>query len=438
MKILFTVRALSHFSYIEPIAKELNRKGHSVDLLFDKKWSGRDSDHTVKWFITYHKFVRVGWLSYRKDFWRRIIFLWREIKSYLSYTDRNQSEYYLNRWNGYLPFLIKHIVKIKLIQLILKRINLEGIVPPDTGISSKVRDYDMVIATPCNHRFSEEIEYIKAAKVVGVPTAIVVLSWDNLTTKGLFHVVPDVLLVWNESQLWESVRIHDIPYDKIKIIGAPFFEKWAYMLGRAESRKLFCSRVGMDPERKFFMYAGSSSKIAKDEKWLIEKLHKALPEYQILFRPHPANHRQYFNLNMKDVFVFPQTGALPECWSRQRELYNSIRHCEFVIGINTSAMLDAIIHDKPTIAFITEKYEDTQIKASHFKPLSKAMYLCHCVNDVKILVSDLSDFYGATRREFVKDYIFPEGKLVGENAVNVIESQSKHIGIGKGQLCGKG
>src|SRR5215217_3498050 len=49
---------------------------------------------------------------------------------------------------------------------------------------------------------------VKAARRLGVRSAVPVLSWDNLTNKGLIRVPPDQVLVWNEAQKTEAVMMH--------------------------------------------------------------------------------------------------------------------------------------------------------------------------------------------------------------------------------------
>ncbi len=73
----------------------------------------------------------------------------------------------------------------------MKRI--ETLVPPDPGITRWLEDYrpDVVVASPFIFPVSKELEYIKAAKALSIPTVGAVLSWDNLTSKGTFHVIPD-------------------------------------------------------------------------------------------------------------------------------------------------------------------------------------------------------------------------------------------------------
>src|SRR5688572_13049811 len=146
-------------------------------------------------------------------------------------------------------------------------------------------------------RESEEIEYIKAARAVGIPSVVGVLSWDNLTTKGLFHVLPDLVLVWNRTQQEEAVRIHGIPAERAVITGSPFFDKWFDAERLLMDRDAFCRRVGLESRRPFLLYLGSTSNIAADETWLVSELARRMREHPdpevrdtaILARPHPQN-----------------------------------------------------------------------------------------------------------------------------------------------------
>ena len=49
-----------------------------------------------------------------------------------------------------------------------------------------------------------EADYIHAARSMGIPTIGYVNSWDNLTSKGTIHVLPDQLIVWNEPALTDA------------------------------------------------------------------------------------------------------------------------------------------------------------------------------------------------------------------------------------------
>lgn len=49
-----------------------------------------------------------------------------------------------------------------------------------------------MVLSPVNMRFSEELDYLKAARELGIPTHLAVYSWDNLSTQGLIHMTPDM------------------------------------------------------------------------------------------------------------------------------------------------------------------------------------------------------------------------------------------------------
>ena len=71
-----------------------------------------------------------------------------------------------------------------------------------------------------------ESDYVRAAAELGVPTVLVVASWDNLTNKGLIRDVPTLTIVWNEMQVEEAVRLHKIPEERVIPVGAHSFDHW--------------------------------------------------------------------------------------------------------------------------------------------------------------------------------------------------------------------
>jgi hypothetical protein len=298
---------------------------------------------------------------------------------------------------------------------------------------------DVVVATPVNHRFSGELEYVKAAKSMGIPTVIINQSWDNLTTKGLYHVVPDLLLVWNEAQKKEAVEIHGIPEENIAVTGAPFFDKWFHHR-QCEDRKEFCDKVGLNHKKPFVLYLGSSSKIAEDETWLIKDIHDGLEGVGLLVRPHPANTKHYSklidgfvpypsngSLKIKDDFVvYPIDGELPEDEGSQQDFYNALKQCVCVIGINTSGMIDAVINGKPCIAFMSNKYRLTQRETAHFQQMIETAYVAFTPEKVAYHIARLiggEDDRWSVRKKFVKQFIRPRGldRKAGEIAAQEVE-----------------
>jgi len=330
--------------------------------------------------------------------------------------------YYRNRWFGYIPFVLRPFIWIFF--LFYKYLHLiENLIPPEKNIVRKLIEYDpdVVIATPCNHRFSEEIEYIKAAKSLGIKTVIPVLSWDNLTTKGIFHAIPDKLLVWNESQKQEAIEIHGIPHDNIEIIGSPFFDKWFCGETRLENRVEFCKSVGLNPWKPYCLYLGSSSNIAKDETWIIEKLSSEFSDISFLVRPHPANYKNFLWVNLNNVVVYPKNGRLVDDADSLNSFYNEIKHSAFVFGINTSGMIDAIINDKACVTLLADEYKHTQSDAVHFEYMKDAIYMADSFDSLfkfirSLLNGELSR--QKERRKFVGNFIRPENAVSVDNVLS--------------------
>src|SRR4029079_9672501 len=116
---------------------------------------------------------------------------------------------------------------------------------------------DLVLVTPLLASGSPQVEYVRAAKRREVPTALAVASWDNLTNKGVFHELPDALIVWNDAQREEAVRLLDLPGERVVVTGAQCYDHW--FESRAQSpRDEFCRRVGLDPGHPFVLYICSS------------------------------------------------------------------------------------------------------------------------------------------------------------------------------------
>jgi hypothetical protein len=450
MRVLYILRSLAHFSYHESIIQPLASAGHALHLLFDKNWSGNRALESVQTRLAGDNAVTLGWSLRRKDIWRGVLSASRETLSYASYLTRpDQSPYYTERWRGYLPAPLRWATSATAVRNLLARPSTqdrlrayEQSVPPDAAITRWLKDHrpDILIASPVNMRFSEEVEYVKAAVALGIPAVVPVLSWDNLTTKGLFHIAPDLTLVWNQRQWAEATQIHHLPPEKVAVTGSPFFDKWLDADRFGVEREVFCGRVGLDPRQPFLLYLGSSANIARDETWLVRELANRLrqrpvmPPINILVRPHPANARIYEQLDEGTARVWPKHGALPESEESLRDFYNSLHHCAAAIGINTTGMIDAVIVGKPCLTLMTDHYRATQLQATHFRYLLEADVLeiadsvDACLDRLAALLSG-ADSRAEARQRFVREFARPRGidKPAGAVAAQVIEA----VGQGK-------
>ena len=433
LTIVFVMRAGSQFQYHESTIRKLCDDGHAVRMLIDQELSRKYQYDVAVASVKEIPGLSLEWSQRRSDQWRRIIFASREILNYASYLNRKrQSPFYRDRWLTYVPEKVRWALKRsgavrKLMASGPVKQGLryfERLIPSDRNIKDWLESArpDVVVASPTNMGYSEEVEYIKAAKALGIPTVVPVLSWDNLTTKGLFHVIPDLTLVWNQDHQEQATAIHDVPSDSIVTTGAPLFDKWFGRDDLLMSRAEFCERSGIKPENPYVVYLGSSGAIAEDETWLVQEIESSFRQHSdrnvnqmsILVRPHPVNAEHYVSLDSSRVVVWPRNGSLPDSESGLADFYNSLRHAVATVGVNTTAMVEAVVNDKSCITVLADQYKSTQMNAEHFRQLleSNVLEIASHGQDIPDIVSTLmsgEDSKRFLRRKFVEEFVRPRG-----------------------------
>lgn len=253
-------------------------------------------------------------------------------------------------------------------------------------VSARVREFveqeapDLVVITPLLEMASAQPEYLRVCRRLGLPICVPVASWDNLTTKGLIHEPPDLLTVWNEAQAREAETLHGVAPERVAVTGAVAYDHWFGWEPR-EDRTAFCERLGLDPAEPFVLYMGSSGFIAPDEadvalRWLTG-LRAAdsgrLAELQVLVRPHPQNPMRGEARDALEalgrIAIHPPKGANPMDTETRSDYFDAIYHCAAVLGVNTSALLEASIVDRPVHTVLEPDYADTQRGTLHFRHL---------------------------------------------------------------------
>jgi len=451
MRVLVAGRSVYHFSYYRSVLEALRSHGHELELRFDERWSRGNSDVSLQGFLKENPEVSLQWSKTREDWLREPLFALRELRSYSSYLRRfEQSAYYLDRWRKYLNPAFTRIDKANAGRWLLGRKSISGAIrlleamaPAAKNIVADLGSVapDVVLASPANMRFTEEVEYIKAARHLGIPTAVLVLSWDNMSTKGLINLHPDLLLAWNQTHASEAILHHGISENRILLTGAPFFDKWFDREQHTVGRSEFLRKVGLPGDMPFVLYLGSSANIARDESWLVTDLIKelskssTLDKASIMVRPHPANARPFAELAQSDqrVVVWPSDGQLPESGGMQSDFRNSVQYASAIIGINTTAMIDTLALGRPCVAIITQQYENTQMRAQHFQhlfdsgALNVARSMGAAVTQLEAVASGHDD-HAEARLAFLSKFLRPQGMDI--NAGELVAAAVTELGRG--------
>ena len=233
---------------------------------------------------------------------------------------------------------------------------------------------DVLVATHLNEWGSPQSDYVRAARQLGVRTAYLVFSWDNLTNKGLVRDVPDRVLVWNELQKREAVELQHLPAERVRLTGAPAYDHW-FDWQPATTSEEFCARVGLEPGRPIVLYVCSAQFVASNEVPFIRDWIAALRAHGglladagILVRPHPRNTAQWRGVDLRDAHasIWPRLGEEPVDAESRQHYFDSIFHSAAVVGINTSAQIEAAIVDRPVHTILAEEFRRTQLGTLHF------------------------------------------------------------------------
>lgn len=453
--IVFVIRGTWHFHYHQTTISALGERGYLVLALFDRKWSKRDPVDLIEQYKKDHAWFDYAWAVPRTDWWRHVFFHSRELLTYRRYSvAKGQSRYYTTHWRAYLPRTTKAFLKFPFMQTMLESALaglflrfVERMAPGDAHIMAHLKALDpaCVIATPVTMRFSScDLEYLKAAKQLGVPTALPVISWDNLTTKGLIHVRPDRLFAWNEAQKKEAEYYHDIPPAAIRITGAPVFDGWFGSFTPSRSREAFCQENGLRAEDPIILYVGSSdARPARDETWLVTALHAALVKSdnpkiratQIIVRPHPANFQCYERVQLDGVVVLPKRGCLPSSSEARYLFYDSITYSTCaVVGVDTSGIIDTMIAGLPGVAILTEEYRAKQSDAVHFRQIieENALEFAKEPEEFPAILQSFfegKDIRKENRTAFITRYLRPRGlnRTAGDAVAEEIGTLINHI-----------
>lgn len=303
---------------------------------------------------------------------------------------------------------------------------VERVVPSSPEIERFIRQQrpDMVLLTPAVDFSTAQTDQLKSARALGVPTGVCVASWDNLTNKGLIQIRPDLVTVWNEHQRREAADLHDIPIERVVATGAQIFDEW-FVRRPTTSRSEFCERLGFPEARPIVLYTCSSQWIAPHEVPFVERWLRAvrsgpepLASASVLVRPHPQNAAQWQDADLSQygfVAVWPRDPSARVDAASKADFYDSLYHSAAVVGINTSALIEAGIVGRPVLSVLDDEHRNSQDGTLHFRYLvEESGGLLHVADGLTAHVVQLAAALTATdhaerARAFLTSFLRPHG-----------------------------
>ncbi|MGE3404887.1 MAG: hypothetical protein AB7K63_20040 [Vicinamibacterales bacterium] len=429
MRLLFFARHFSYFRNFDAAIAELAGRGHEVFLAADVEESLGGRELVDRLAAGHPGRVAAGYAPAQTSQWR-----WRPLAAalrhtldYLRYasppydqTPKIRERAYertplLAFWAGHLPW------RGAVVSLVGW---LERAVPRDPAVDRFIADHapDAVLVTPLIELGSPQIDYVRAARAAGIPTALPVWSWDHLSSKALIREVPDLVLVWNGLQRDEARRFHGIDAGKVAVTGAQCFDRW-FDREPERARDEFCRRAGLPDTGPYVLYVCSSLfKNSPSEREFVQRWLRALRaspdpvlrQVSVLVRPHPQRAEEWREQQLDDPRAVVW-GSNPIDHEARADYFDSMYHAAAIVGLNTSALVEAAIVDRPVLTILTPEFRDNQEGTFHFQHLLDAEAGCLIAapsldDHTRQLAAAIANGHSAANRAFVERFIRPHGR----------------------------
>ena len=251
--------------------------------------------------------------------------------------------YWLHLSSGLLKALRKAIIAVTSYDRYIRNWNLP--------------DFDGIISTsPLDIRENTIVNYLK-----NIPSLAIIISWDNLTSKGVINADHDYVLTWNQFMANEYdrfYRIFNISKQKTFISGVPRFDVYYKTLPAQYSTEALHKQFNIPVSNKLILFTTSALSHCPNQVDIVEHLLEYAAKHSsitILVRCHAADdYRKYSRFENEQNFRIwhseksSQTHSIPDL-DVLLNLASMIKACEVCIQIASTIRLEAAICDKPCI-----------------------------------------------------------------------------------------
>ena len=384
MKVLFSALHLAYFRNFESVIRELAARGHHVHLTgdeIDQIMGGQDLAERLS-----RECSGVTWeiLPALED-----VEPWfdaaRRLRLGLDYV-RTLGERYAPypklraRSRERAPRLVRWMGELAPRRTLTALTRVERLLPTSGVLARVLRAQapDVVVVASLTYSRSQQMDMLKAARAERIPVAAAIMSWDHLSSKALLHVHPDRMFVWNDMQRHEAVDMHATPAERVVVTGAQCYDQW-FTREPSRSREAFCRDHGLRPDRPFALWVHSamSPRPTPPEPELVMRWIAALRasddprlrELGVVVRPHPERVKEWTGI---DVTQFPNvvfSGRNPIDPEAKRDYFDALYHSSAVVGLVTSAFLEAVILGRPVLTLTLPEYRMHQDGMLHFQYL---------------------------------------------------------------------
>ena len=312
---------------------------------------------------------------------------------------------------------------------------------------------DLVAITPLiGLSASSQIDLLRSAQARGLRTAVLVWSWDHLSSKAIIRDAVDGLFVWNDAQKREAIEMHGVPEKSIVVTGAQCFDRW---FGRSPSRDRadFLRRVGLPENRPYVLWVcsallpGGPPEPELVTRWLAHLRASADPRLRdasILIRPHPSRTSDWDGVDWRRFGNIALFGDNPIEEEARDDYFDSLYHSAVVVGITTSAFIEAAIVGRPVMTIYFDEVKQEHEGSLHFQLLLNfAGGLMTTAATLDEHEAQLASFIDGPppellerQRRFVKAFVRPHGLMTA--ATNIVADRLEELSAGPSAVKARG
>ena len=378
------MRHLGSFRMYESVLRRLVDAGHEVHVVASHRESLGDGG-VPDALLPDVPGIRWSWDEVRPNAWLELataVRIWTDYLRYFEPAYANAPRL-RKRAAERVPVLLRRITEWRMVRTGTGRRVLaaclrliERAIPRHEAADALMRERrpDVVLLTPLLHLGSPQIEVLRSARACGARTALCVGSWDHLSSKSLIRELPDRIFVWNETQRREAVDLHGVAAARVTVTGAQCYDQW---FGRApiRTREQFCSLLKLPPDKPFLLwvcsalFVGSPSEARLVRRWIEHIRASADPLLRsagILVRPHPARLDEWRDVDLSDLADVTLHGSMPVSAPAKEDYFESLSYSAAVVGLNTSAFLEAAIVSRPVFTIVLPEFRENQEGTLHF------------------------------------------------------------------------
>jgi hypothetical protein len=435
MKILFSGLHLAYFRNFESAIRELASRGHHVHLSADEVEAPVNMGGQQLAERLAAQYPAVSWdlaPSLEHETWYDAA---RRLRLGLDYVRVLEPRYAsapklrmrareraprVVRWAAGTPAIGRPLARAALTRV-------ERMLPASDALKEYLRrhDPDVVVLVSLTYSRSQQLDLLKAARALGMPVAAAIMSWDHLSSKALLHVSPDMIIVWNDVQRQEAVEMHGLPAGRVVITGAQCYDQW-FSRTPERSREEFCNAMGLRADRPFVLWVHSAMSPVPEPsepvlvtRWL-DALRSSrdprLRDLGVLVRPHPERLKEWAGVDLRRFDNVAFHGGNPIDVRAKHDYFDALYYARAVIGLVTSAFLEAAVVGRPVLTFTLPEYRLHQEEMLHFRYLtSVAGGLLWKARDIPTHLAQLADVIAEPvarddrNRAFLTAFIRPAG-----------------------------